>query len=104
MVANNTSPLMAGRATPFTQETTIDKGISLLYPNPARNNLVIDLSHLPAGSYTLTIVDAMGRLHKQVHQLRNTNYPLDVSALRSGIYTVQIKARNFQVQRKLHKE
>ncbi|NII28953.1 T9SS type A sorting domain-containing protein [Pseudoflavitalea sp. X16] len=104
MVANNTSPLMTGRATQFTQETTIDKGITLLYPNPARNNLVIDLSHLPAGSYTLTIVDAMGRLHKQVRQLRNTNYPLDVSALRSGIYTVQIKAGSFQVQRKLHIE
>ncbi len=46
----------------------------------------------------------MGRTHKVVSNIRDRYYQLDISALRNGIYVIQVQAGNYKVQQKLAKE
>jgi hypothetical protein len=103
MVANSGGGLrmMTSGDVPQTAPT---KGMTLLYPNPGRNKVIINTGDLPADAYTVTIIDVMGRVHKVIRNIRDRYYPLDISALQKGIYFIQVQTGNYKVQRKLVKQ
>jgi hypothetical protein len=78
--------------------------MTLLYPNPGKNKVIINTGDLPADAYTVTVIDVMGRVHKVIRNIRDRYYPLDISALQKGIYFIQVQTGNYKVQRKLVKQ
>jgi hypothetical protein len=64
-----------------------------LYPNPAKNNLYIDIQSDFYKEIIYTIVDLNGRVYES--QLYN-NSEIDISPLPSGIYFIRINKTNGQ--------
>jgi hypothetical protein len=74
-----------------------------IYPNPARNQVMVSLGENPNG-YRLIITDVMGRQQKVINNIRQPNYVVDISSLRQGVYFIQIDSGNKRLQKKLIKE
>lgn len=64
----------------------------LLYPNPSKNNLIIDLSNDIDSNIEIIVVDYSGKqvLRKLPEYNVSNTYNIDVSMLNSGIYMMQI--------------
>ncbi|RMG65050.1 MAG: T9SS C-terminal target domain-containing protein, partial [Bacteroidetes bacterium] len=77
------------RGPPTALETAPDSGIRL-YPNPARDHLILQLAarHLPA---ELELWDSQGRLVYQ-QPLTELQTRVDVSALAGGLYVGKISS------------
>jgi len=84
------------RGPPTALETTPDLGIRL-YPNPARDRLILQLAarHLPA---ELELWDSQGRLVYQ-QPLTELQTRVDVSALAGGLYVGVVKSRGGTIAR-----
>ncbi|MBE7171818.1 MAG: T9SS type A sorting domain-containing protein [Williamsia sp.] len=62
-----------------------------LYPVPARNQLTISGSKLPAGMYTIRFYDAKGQLRKEERRYgSNGNFATSVKELQPGLYILQL--------------
>jgi len=62
-----------------------------VYPNPATEQLNLDLTSLPTGTYTIRIISMDGR-EMQQHKVTNQSIPqLDVHTLATGKYMLQIQ-------------
>ena len=73
--------------------TGINEQVSLtsllsVYPNPAKTELNISL---PVAISSVSILDMMGR-EVMTNNLKSTTTKLDVSALKQGLYFVNVKA------------
>ena len=73
----------------------IHAGIQL-FPNPTTGQVTLDLSSLPAGTYSAQVFDVMGRLVQQcllqTGQTGQTGQPvLDARSLPAGSYFVQVR-------------
>jgi hypothetical protein len=66
-----------------------------LYPNPASNNLNVDLSLNKAGKVTVHVVDIMGReVYSQQFGNKSVGKNLltaDISQLQAGVYVIAIE-------------
>jgi len=83
----------------------ISNSKAVLFPNPARNAVIIDLPLLPSASaYRLTVTDISGRVHKVIYGIRNNHYQLNISGLSKGIYILQVDGGNYKLRQKLVKE
>lgn len=70
---------------------TGDSDQTVVYPNPASNQIVID--ELPDDGAIAVIVDIHGRIIAS-HQLFQTRETINVSHLSSGVYTLVISRPN----------
>lgn len=84
------------------RNSPIQKGS--IYPNPARNKVVLALSNAEQHPYRITIVDAMGRRHRVITNVAQSNYVLDIGSLRNGLYIIQIENGQQRTQQKVIKE
>ncbi len=71
-----------------------------LYPNPATDEIVVDLTqHNILTNATVDISDIYGRNIISVAISKNIKHSVDISRLNKGLYTLQIKATDFQISR-----
>jgi hypothetical protein len=62
-----------------------------VYPNPASNNLILELVDATDGKATITIFDALGQSVNQVQtNIKAGKLSIDISSLASGLYHVQM--------------
>ncbi len=71
------------------------------YPNPATNELTIDLTAGPAGPVDLSLIDPKGQERLSLSDVRERKVTLDVSSYRMGIYILKIESRKGTVFRKV---
>lgn len=69
-----------------------------IYPNPASNDLVIDIQHI--GKLEVKITDLLGNIQMQIN---NKNH-IDISSLKSGIYIITISQGLSRQSQKFIKE
>ena len=62
-----------------------------VYPNPATAETTLDLTLLPAGSYRVSLVDAIGRVVLDVTLEAGFAHPLRLTSLASGTYAVLLR-------------
>ncbi len=71
------------------------KGQLLIYPNPARNTIHLNLNVTPDLAIEITIYDVFGQMilmkTPDVYYFGETDYALDISKLNKGMYFVQAK-------------
>ncbi|MEL6256902.1 MAG: T9SS type A sorting domain-containing protein [Bacteroidota bacterium] len=79
----------------------LPEGEMLIYPNPARNKLKIELSGLKAGDYILSFMDFQARVYQQkdVQVFSERELELNLEALPAGFYMVILRAENGQILR-----
>jgi hypothetical protein len=65
-------------------------GVITVYPVPMYNQLMVNLSAMPTGNYQIQLLDAVGRLVRQVSS-GNRSVMLSVNELTRGVYFLQIK-------------
>ncbi|OGX81605.1 T9SS type A sorting domain-containing protein [Hymenobacter coccineus] len=61
-----------------------------LFPNPTTGRVTLDLTRLPAGTYTVQVLDLTGRV-VQHYQYQPGAQPLDVQPLATGTYFVRVQ-------------
>jgi hypothetical protein len=66
------------------------KAAASLYPNPSQGQIVLDLSGLAQGSYSVQVLDLTGRVLR-AQQLSAQASPLDLSGLPQGAYLVLVQ-------------
>jgi hypothetical protein len=90
-----------------TQDSKVTTGPMVkLYPNPVKGSLIIDIQGLDNVLQSVRLYHLMGHL---IHEERITSrgdvrFRLDVSALRSGLYILQVNWEGGQVTRKIVKD
>ncbi len=66
-----------------------------LYPNPALDVITISVKDSLEGDETISIIDLSGKIQLQVplhnHRISETDFRLDVSGLKSGIYIIHLE-------------
>lgn len=93
-----------------TNETAIssirnENDVVRIYPNPTVNNLNIEFQESLNGGIYGRIIDVSGKLVMSFEDLTPQNKDIktiDVSALKAGIYCIEIKNLNFNSQQLLH--
>ena len=74
-----------------------------LYPNPATSSTTLDLSALPAGDYTVQVLETTGRLVRSgTYQPGQHALPLD--GLATGTYFVKVQGASFNLVLPLSKQ
>ena len=61
-----------------------------LYPNPAAATTRLDLTQLPAGTYQMSVIDAVGRVVRGASLTAGLVHVLELNALASGTYVVLV--------------
>ena len=72
--------------------TAKSNGSFKLYPNPASDEVILDLEQNLNGFYTLDIISLKGEIIKSIYIGNIANYTMDVSSLTSGVYFVRLKS------------
>ena len=75
-----------------------------LFPNPATSATQLDLSQLPAGTYTVQVLDATGRVVLSGKQEAGISQALDLNTIASGTYTVRVSGQSLNLTKRLIKE
>ncbi|MBF9220957.1 T9SS type A sorting domain-containing protein [Hymenobacter ruricola] len=65
--------------------------VATVYPNPAGRAATLDLSGLPAGDYTVQVLDLTGRQVASYALPGAGQHPLDLQPLATGTYVVRIR-------------
>ncbi|MGB3946650.1 MAG: T9SS type A sorting domain-containing protein [Bacteroidia bacterium] len=77
---------------------------AFLYPNPASNELNINLASFPKNKkYSLTIADVLGReyISTSIETSSATNHTINTSQLPKGVYFVKIQGDNFSFSQRV---
>ncbi|MFT5164967.1 MAG: ELWxxDGT repeat protein [Saprospiraceae bacterium] len=88
----------------FVNTNELDESLRFdLYPNPANEQVILDLTFLQLHQVDLKIYDSLGRLvyKKDLGAVQKEQIDLDVSAFGQGIYWVQLYTEEAQYVRKL---
>lgn len=76
----------------FRKKSSItDRNTIALSPNPAKNN--VRITGLEKGSATIQVIDAIGKLVVEA-QSNEQQYLLDISRLKTGVYTIKLIQNN----------
>ena len=75
------------RAVQFTGSAAAE---ALLYPNPSTGRVTLNMAALPAGSYTVSLVNATGQTVRTQQLAAGQEHALDLSALPRGMYVVRM--------------
>ena len=65
----------------------------VMYPNPAQAATTLDLTRVPAGTFHLTVVDALGRTVRALDVTGGATRALDLGELATGTYLVRLSGR-----------
>jgi uncharacterized repeat protein (TIGR01451 family) len=76
----------------------------VLYPNPATAATTLDLGQLPAGRYTVQVLDATGRVVLRAQQEAGIRQVLELTSIASGAYTVRVSGPSLNLTKRLVKE
>ncbi|UYZ62145.1 cadherin-like domain-containing protein [Hymenobacter weizhouensis] len=76
------------------EDTTPKTPTVVVYPNPATATVSLDLQQLPAGTYQVSLHDAVGRLVLETRYAGGDTHPLDVHSLINGTYVLQVRGAN----------
>ncbi|GGE98428.1 hypothetical protein GCM10011383_06560 [Hymenobacter cavernae] len=84
--------------------TTASKASVTLYPNPASTTTMLDLGKLPIGTYTVTLLDMMGRMTRQYTLQGGLQQPLELTDLPAGSYVVVVQGQSTHLSLRLVKQ
>jgi len=62
----------------------------IIFPNPAKNKMIIEFPYDGTGKYKLTIVDLSGKFVKEIMNIRDTRIEVITSDLPTGYYLIEI--------------
>ncbi len=65
-----------------------------LFPNPARNLLNLVSEQFVNSTFSITIIDAYGKVVHQQQNYRDTNQVIDISAFSNGVYFLQLNSQD----------
>ncbi|NDK54445.1 T9SS type A sorting domain-containing protein [Pontibacter fetidus] len=71
------------------------KSLVTLYPNPATENVNLDLRLLPQGDYTVTIVSMDGRVVNRYQLQSGVNHQVEIGHLAAGKYIIRVQGQHF---------
>jgi len=89
---------------PTTSEAT--NGDAIVYPNPFKNNVSLNISTLPTGPYLVQFTDAAGKIvlqHQQNKQPGATVANVQAGSLKTGVYYLQIISKTYKKTYKIIK-
>lgn len=95
--------LKLGAASVGINDVVFEGNVSV-YPNPAVNNVQINVANGHVNEYAITIYDNLGRVILQGSIANNSNTNLDIETLAAGIYTVEVSAAEQKQITKLIKQ
>ena len=75
-----------------------------LYPNPTTATTTLDLTALTAGTYHVTVLDAVGRAISSGSYAGGMAHPLDVQRTQPGTYLVFVRGQGVKITKTLVKE
>lgn len=75
-----------------------------LYPNPARDLLIIDLKHLNSNPTTIQIYDQNGRGQFSTRTIQQDQVTIDVSQWKKGIYLLRLATMDGAIIKKIMKQ
>jgi glucose/arabinose dehydrogenase len=78
-----------------------------LFPDPAKDQLTIEVTNLPRGIALFRVIDLSGKVVLQEEQKSSggsLNHHLDISALPSGVYLLEVQSGDKRWQRKFVRE
>ncbi len=61
-----------------------------IYPNPADDNITVELSDEVTGNMEVSIVNLMGQQLSELHKTGNKRFSADISNLPSGVYFIRV--------------
>lgn len=106
-VQQTPAPLMPkNNASTGLDDDNIIGTIFSIYPNPAKDYILINFSILENADFEITIQDIQGKTVKKLHKSKNTSagiYQMDynISDLNTGVYFVTILSSKGKITRKL---
>ncbi len=71
-----------------------------IYPNPAKNNITIDVSRLKGNNLKVRVSDMLGKIIYQA-DLNSDNVQVNTSSFASGIYSAEVFSGDYSVVKKL---
>lgn len=75
----------------------------LLYPNPTSANVTIDLSLLPAATYTVRVLSLTGQTLSTVEMTTDQLHELKLTSLPAGMYVVRVQSASLSLTQNLVK-
>jgi hypothetical protein len=85
------------------KESTLKTMVWSIYPNPANNNLMINLSKFESQKLSITIINALGQDVLTLNNLQAKQQNIDITNLSSGLYQVIVSDGVHQYGKKLVK-
>lgn len=85
--------------TPSTSVDELEALSVLIYPNPASNNLHVDLGDLEGEDVRIQLYDSSGKL--VFEELRNSSVAIDVSTYASGLYSIIVLTSDVELKRQV---
>ena len=79
----------------------ITENLLLIYPNPARNYMTIELPESFQGDYNFLIYDMAGKLVRKVMKIRFNRFGIDCHDLMPGFYFAEIQFKSSKLIRKV---
>lgn len=88
---------------PVSVETVKDGLEARVFPNPAKDNLFVELGNIYNGNYTISLFNSSGAevINKAIKAKSNTVIKIDISSLYSGLYLYRIFSPNGMMQGKV---
>ena len=79
------------------------KGSMLIYPNPSKGELFLDLNDVENDKYTISIKDILGKqvFLKEVYVNSTLHQKIDLTSFTKGTYIINIENSNNQVVKKI---
>jgi hypothetical protein len=85
--------------TPSTSVDELEALSVLIYPNPASNNLNVDVGDLQGEDVRIQLYDSSGKL--VFEELRSSSVAIDVSTYASGLYSIVILTSDVELKRQV---
>ncbi|WP_188812327.1 T9SS type A sorting domain-containing protein [Hymenobacter cavernae] len=75
-----------------------------VYPNPATTETTLDLTMLPAGTYSVSVTDLTGRSYSVQQLIGGQSHLLDLRGVSAGAYLLVIRGENTLLTQRLLKQ